>query len=262
MRNMMHTAIHLISFLKKPALVLGLMLALTGCKEVLQKELSARDATEMAILLADAGIDVERRTDAEGNYEIWVDEAQSLRALDLLTRAGLPKQKYQSMAEVFPGGGFIITPLEQQARFIHALNQELSQTISNIEGIASARVHVVTPDQSGSARTRTKSSASVTIHHLASVDSNTLMDRVRIIVANAVPDLAYRDVSVAFFAVEDPMKEDMSPALAAAHFADPSQAVRAQAGVFSMRSGIIFFGFSLLGAGAWMLYRMRTDMKV
>jgi type III secretion protein J len=235
--------------LKKITLLIIMMLALTGCKEMLQDKLTSRDAAQMALVLQNSGIDVERRTSTDGSYELWVEEQETVRALQILQKAGLPKEDYQSLDQVFPGGGFIQTPMEQQARFMHAMNQELSRTISEIDGVTAARVHVVTPDQAGSARVKTRASASVAVHYISTLDPNTLADRIRIIVANAVPDLNFRDVSIAFFPVNLDGSGGTSPLSATP--------VVASRGLSPTRIIAIIIGLMAMGYGVFLYARDR-----
>ncbi|MCB1508431.1 MAG: type III secretion inner membrane ring lipoprotein SctJ [Hyphomicrobiaceae bacterium] len=185
-------------------LLLLAVLALGACQEVLHRDLSARDAAEIVLVLEDAGIRATRQIGDSNRFTVSVAEADAARALDVLARLGLPREEFQSIDTVFPGDSFIITPTEQQARLTFAINQELSRTISDIEGVVSARVHVVIPERTPYRRSERPASASVAVHHLPSVDTAELADKVRLIVSNAVPDLPFRDVSVAFFETTPP----------------------------------------------------------
>jgi len=56
---------------------------------------------------------------------------------------------------------------------IYALSEELSRTVSEIDGVISARVHVVLPENDPLRRDLVPSSASVFIRHDSSLRSTT-----------------------------------------------------------------------------------------
>lgn len=182
--------------------ITGIVLAACSQEEV-YRDLSVRDANEMTALLRDNDINATRENQGENLYRLTVPGDDFARSVQLLSRAGYPKEDYRDIAQVFPGDGLVVSPFEQRARMTFAMNQELSRTISDIEGVASARVHVVIPEDDVRSIAPKRSSASVVVHHRASVDPTTLSAKVRLIVANAVPKLEFEDVSVAFFEADD-----------------------------------------------------------
>ena len=81
-----------------------------------------------------------------GQYTVMVDKARFADAINILKEAGLPKQEFQSMGQVFKKDGLISSPTQERAQMIFALSQELSRTVSEIDGVLSARVHLVLPE--------------------------------------------------------------------------------------------------------------------
>jgi type III secretion protein J len=175
-----------------------LLLALTGCREDLYRGLSQRDANEMSALLLERGIEVERLPDESGRMKILVETSEFPRAVEALSRAGYPKESFSSIAEVFPGDGIIVSPFEQRARLMYALGQELSRTVSAIDGVVSARVHVAVPEEDVRISSRGKPSASVLVRIRPEADPASLAARIRSLVARGVPDLSVEDVSISF----------------------------------------------------------------
>lgn len=174
-------------------------LGLAGCKDEVYRGLTARDANEMTALLIAQGIEAGRTTAADGTYSIQVDQKDFSRTITLLSANGYPKESFRSMGEIFPGDGFIVTPLEQRARLNFALNQELSRTVSMIDGVVRSRVHVVVPEVDYRVPNAPRPTASVAVYHIPTVSSDDLASKVRLIVANGVQGLNYRDVSIATF---------------------------------------------------------------
>jgi type III secretion protein J len=140
-----------------------------------------------------------KRVSENTGYRITVDGSDLARATVVLKDTGYPRETFRSLAEVFPADGLIITPFEQKARMTFALGQELSRTISSIEGVTQARVHVVLPETDLRDRNTSRSSAAIVVHHRSGIDVGDLTQKARLIVTNGVPGLALKDVSVSTF---------------------------------------------------------------
>lgn len=208
-----------LSFNKMICVVLAICVA--GCKETLYSSLSELEANEMVSVLAAADVESKRVRGKDGVYELQVHGDDIAIATVLLKAAGLPKQKFQSLGDVFSSSGIIGTPFEQQARYIFAMNQELSRTTSEIDGVESARVIVNAPLVDRYNRNSTSSTASVTIHYEAGFDTQSSIIKIKQIVAHSVPNLDYDDVSVVFFPanslqIEVPTETEETPVNSAA----------------------------------------------
>lgn len=182
------------------AIVLFFAAALAGCKDEAYRGLSARDANEMFAILSTNGISASRDFQTDGTGRLFVDSGDLPRAIQILSAQGYPRESYRSLADVFPGDGLIVSPLEQRARLVYGLSQELSRTVSMIDGVIRARVHLVLPEVELRGAPGARPSASVAIHHRTGVDTGDMSAKVRTLVANGVPGLSVRDVSVATFA--------------------------------------------------------------
>lgn len=87
---------------------------------------------------------------------------------------------------------------------IYGLSQGLSETISDIDGVLSARVHIVLPENDPLRQNLVPSSASVFIRHKAAAPMADLIPQVKMLVANGVAGLAYDNVSVVLVPVAAP----------------------------------------------------------
>jgi len=184
--------------LRVAATVVAVSLMLMGCKDDLYSGLSQRDANEMMAVLAGAGIAASRDLSDNGTYVLKVDKEQFPAAIKKLSEHGYPRDKFRTVGELFPGTSMIVSPFEQRTRYIFALNQELTQTVSEFDGVVNARVHVALPDRDASlVATAVKPSASVVIHHRPEAHPEQLSAHARNVVATAVPGLDPRSVSVA-----------------------------------------------------------------
>lgn len=191
------------------SLLVAISLLLGACQTELYQGLSQKDANEMVAALVRAGVDAKREQMDPITYRIMVPEESLADAIDVLQRAGLPRESYQSLGEIFPGDGLIVSPYEQRIRTMYALNQEIARTLTSISGVMSARIHVVLPDLDLRGLPMNKPSASVVVHHARDLDTSELATRVRLLVANAVQGMNFRDVAVAFFPVGEEVAEPL-----------------------------------------------------
>jgi len=113
---------------------------------------------------------------------------------------GLPRERYAKMGEIFRKEGLISSPLEERARYIWALSQEISSTLSQIDGVIKARVHVVLPERSAGGDPSLPSSAAVFIKHKTGVNLEDSVAQIKRLVANSIPGLSGEKVSVILIA--------------------------------------------------------------
>ena len=130
---------------------------------------------------------------------VLVDESDFSRAVDILKLAGYPREGFVGMGDIFTKDGLISSPTEERARFIYALSQELSATISQIDGVLSARVHVVVPQNDSPLEAPKPSSAAVFIRHRQGVAVERLSSQIKLLVTNSIEGLVYDKVSVTLF---------------------------------------------------------------
>lgn len=175
---------------------------LGGCKADLYTRLQEREANEMVALLLTNGFDSARVAAKDGTSTVKVEQKQFAQAVELLKTNGYPRQTFTNMGEVFKGGGLIASPTEERARYVYALSEELSKTISDIDGVLSARIQVVLPKNDLLRQDATPSSASVFIRHDARVPIKALLQQIKMLVANSIEGLSYEKVSVVFVPVE------------------------------------------------------------
>lgn len=171
---------------------------LSGCKTELYNGLSQKEGNEMLAILLVAGISTEKLPDSDERIKLMVEESQLSLALATLKSQGYPKDKFASLGDVFPDEGLISSPLEERARLMFAKSQEISSTLSQIDGVITARVHIVKP-QEEKIRGRNKeitSSASVFIKHAPNIDIESLVPQIKLLVNNSIEGLNYDRISV------------------------------------------------------------------
>jgi type III secretion protein J len=198
----------------RTAVLVGLVLALTACKEDLYTALPERDANEMVAVLAAQGISSSRSRDKDGAYALQVESADVPAAITILRDQGFPREPFQTLGDVFSADGAFSTPFEQHSRYLHAMNQELSATISAIDGVRSARVLVTAPQRERFDQEEPRATAAVAIHYEAGQDIQSKLPSIKTLVAHALPNLNYDDVAVALFEAGGPVV-DTSPSAGA-----------------------------------------------
>jgi len=184
------------------ALVLLVALLLSACETELYNNLDQRQANEMVATLQQRGIPAQRVAVKGGQYTVVVDKARFAESITILNDAGLPKQEFQTMGQVFKKDGLVSSPTQERAQMIFALSQELSRTVSEIDGVLSARVHLVLPENDMLRQQLVPSSASVFIRHRSDAPVGNLVPQVKMLVANGVAGLSYDKVSVVLVPVD------------------------------------------------------------
>lgn len=179
------------------------LLLLTACGSRVELFAAANEseANEVLSVLLDAGIQAEKSTTKAG-VSIAVDGAQVARALDILRAKGLPRERFDGMGQIFRKEGLVSSPLEERARYIYALSQELTSTLSQMDGVLAARVHVVLPERGGIGETTTPSTAAVFIKHQAGYNLDALQPQIRKLVTHAIPGLTEDKVSIALVSAQ------------------------------------------------------------
>lgn len=199
------------SFIRAVA-ALALAAALAGCQVALYSNLTESEANQIVAALGGDDIGASKARVDGGQWQVSVDERQLARALDLLRAQGLPQERFSSLGEVFQKQGLVSTPAEERMRYIHAVSQELSQTLRSIDGVVAARVHVVVPANDPLADKLRPSSAAVFIKHRPDTDLRLLGPAVKDMVAHSIEGLTHEQVSLSLFEARRAAAPDAAPA--------------------------------------------------
>ncbi len=186
-------------------IILLFCVLLAGCEQqALYSKLTESEANEMVARLYASGIPVEKVLDTDGSFRVDVEKSSFSNAVGVLQSHGLPRERFQSVGDIFDKDGFVSSPLEERARLNYALSQEISKTISSIDGVIMARVHLAVPKKEHLADSVAKSSASVFVKHRDSVDLSASIGKIKSLVVTGFENLPYENVTVSLFSANIP----------------------------------------------------------
>jgi type III secretion protein J len=219
--------------------VLGCSLLVAGCgSSELYTKLSETQANEMLAVLSKSGVAAGKVDNGEEGWALTADPSDFPKAIEVLRAQGYPKQDFATLGTVFKKEGFVSSQTEERARLLYGMSQELSHTVSEIDGVIEARVHLAIPEVDPLSDTPKPPSASVFIKHRPNVPMDDHVGKVKALVVNAVEGLAYDKVSVVTFPAQP---------LASLPPAKPSP-VMFSLKVFIIAGSVLFFVFVLYPA--------------
>jgi type III secretion protein J len=179
---------------------LGLVLLAACGRAELFGKLSEGQANEMIAVLQRAGITAEKQDGGEKGWTLTTSKSDFGRAVEILQAQGYPRQDFATLGTVFKKEGFVSSPTEERARLNWGLSQELSRTLTEIDGVVQARVHLALPEDAPLAETKAPASASVFIKYRPGTDINAQIGKIKALVVNSIEGLKYENVSVETFA--------------------------------------------------------------
>ncbi|MEM4989110.1 type III secretion inner membrane ring lipoprotein SctJ [Collimonas sp. H4R21] len=181
-------------------LALLIVMLLTACgNAALYDQIGEADANEMLSVLGKAGIAAEKSQRSADGWRIVVASSDVSLALEVLNSGGLPRERFRNIGELFPKEGLVSTPVEEHMRTIYAVSQELSRTISGIDGVITARVHLNMPRKESLLQAPQIATASVFVKYRAEVNMQQNVLAIKELVIGAVKGLDHSNVMVALF---------------------------------------------------------------
>lgn len=156
--------------------------------------LSTKDSSDVAEALRASNIPFQVDSNS-GTVMVAGDKVYEARLK--LASQGLPKTSSMGFEMMQQEQGFGTSQFVESARYQHALETELGRTISSLQWVQGARVHLALPKQSVFANGGSEASASVLVDLAAgrSLDGTQISSIVHL-VASSVPSLSIANVTV------------------------------------------------------------------
>jgi flagellar M-ring protein FliF len=162
--------------------------------KILYRDLPTEDASSISAKLEELKIQYEVSGDGT---RIMVSDKDVGRARMALAQEGLPNGGSLGYELFDKQSSFGTTNFVQNITQVRAMEGELARTISSLESIKSARVHLVLPQRELFSRESRPASASVFLHlrGAAQLDKEQIAG-IQSLIASAVPDLKSKNVSI------------------------------------------------------------------
>jgi type III secretion protein J len=232
---------------RKTTLTLLAALALAGCgSQELYGHLKEAQANDMIAALRDAQVDASKSSDKDGQWSVAVDTASFSKAIQVLRAKGLPREDFANLGTLFEKKGLVSSPTEERARLIYGLSQELSHTVSEIDGVVQARVHLAMPEADPLSDKVKPASAAIFVKYQPGYDLRGQTGAIKSLVTNSIEGLAYDKVSVV-----------MVPSQAA-----PPPEASMMAASFDNWATRILLGIAGIGGLAALFWRKRRPLAV
>jgi len=169
-----------------------------GCTVPIAGGLDEGQANRVIVALDHAGVGGEKESDpaVEGRFRVLVERDEAPRAIAALREEDLPAPSTPGLLDAMGKGSLVPSQLAEHAQFVTGLSGELERTLSAIEGVLSARVHLSLPEVDPLREgPRLKATASVLVKHRGTTPPLDVHE-VKRLVAGAAPGLSPDDVAV------------------------------------------------------------------
>jgi len=152
----------------------------------------------MLALLLQNNVDGDKIPGKDGVFNLEVEESDIEKAIIILKNQGYPREVFSGIGTVFKQESRIASQLEQQARLNFALTQDLSHTLSQIDGVLAARVHVpiVPPSIGGRDDNNNSQSAAAFIKYDERFDLESLVPHIKGLLSKGLNNVKYSNISV------------------------------------------------------------------
>lgn len=193
-------------------LLFALVVSLSACQKALYQDLNEQQVNEMLALLLKYEMKAEKVSQGKGLFTLTIEEKELIQALEILNKNNLPRPSYTNLGEIFKGDSMISSSTEENARLAYAISQELTDTFSQIDGVLTARVHIVLGSTNPTTDEYTKPSAGIFLRHTSESPVINYIANIKEVTAKSVPNLSFDDISVMFIPVREEVSVPMQQA--------------------------------------------------
>ena len=233
--------------LRRCLLLAAIALLLAGCNMTeLYSKLDEQEGNEMLALLLQHNISSRKRPAKDNMVSLDVNSHKIPEAMELLRKNGYPRDKFSSFKDLFNADKLIATPYEDRTRYTYGLSQELADTLSRVDGVMTARVHLVLPPEDDEEEDKV-ASAAVFIKHNPNYDMEEHIPKIKSVVASGIESIHYEAVNVALFPAEpsDVVQLGEEPLRSILSIELTSQSVRDFYILFASLAGVLLLSVAL-----------------
>lgn len=183
---------------------------------VIVSDVEEREANEIIVFLASKGIQSFKTISPTSGgataqpgaailYSINVDADQSVNAMAILNKNGLPRIKSQNLLDLFSKQGLVSSEREETIRYQAGLAAQIAGTIRKIDGVIDADVELSIPEQASVATPGAPATApvqrvtaAVYVKHQGVLDdpNSHLITKIKRLVSGSIVGLDVNDVTV------------------------------------------------------------------
>lgn len=172
----------------------------------LYADLDEDEANEIAAILMELGVDCLKQPGEEGKWNLQIAKEDFSYAIQILDAKELPREKFQTMSEVFPKGTFS-SPNEDHYRMVDLKAQQLAEGIlKNFPAVMTASVQLAIPLADPLDDEEPEAKASVMIKYRPDYDFEMeAKEGLRETIANSVNGLTSENVAISANTAEEQM---------------------------------------------------------
>lgn len=184
--------------MKASALLMLVCVALVGCRQPsLLEGLDQQQANEVLSVLQRNNIAATKVDAGKTGYSVTINQIDFSAAVDLLNLYSLPSRPRIQVAEMFPSDSLVASPRAEKARLYSALEQRIEQSLSVLEGVVSARVHVSYDLDAGEGgRKAAPIHLSALVIHERDIEPQLLITDIKRFLKNSFAGVEYDNISV------------------------------------------------------------------
>lgn len=184
--------------MKRAAALCLLCLLLAGCRQPdLLEGLDQQQVNEVVSVLQRNNIAAGKQGGEKAGYRVTVRQVDFAAAVDLLNLYGLPSRPRVEVAQMFPADSLVASPRAEKARLFSALEQRLEQSLRQLQGVVSGRVHVSYDIDAGEGgRKIAPVHLSALVVHEGDVEPQLLISDIKRFLKNSFAGVEYEHISV------------------------------------------------------------------
>jgi type III secretion protein J len=123
------------------------LVCVTGCSVPVAVGLDEQDANRVTAALAETGIAADKSPDpdSERKWRIDVLRDDAARAVSVLAEENLPRARAPGLLDTLDSNALVPSRSNEHTKLVAGMSGELERTLSSVNGVLSARVHLAVP---------------------------------------------------------------------------------------------------------------------